>query len=73
MAETTCDGGIVVTASGRRVAWQLLGPRDGDVVGYLHGQPGSRKDTLIRWLNSARRWDPERNRQLAWARAWAMA
>lgn len=47
MADTTCEEGTLETASGRRIGWQLLGPRDGEVVGYLHGQPGSRKDTFL--------------------------
>lgn len=41
------EDGVLETASGRRIGWQLLGPPDGEVAAYLHGQPGSRKDTLV--------------------------
>lgn len=47
MAETAYEDGILETASGRRIGWQLFGPPHGEVVGYLHGQPGSRKDTFL--------------------------
>lgn len=47
MAETAYEDGILETASGRRIGWQLLGSPDGEVAGYLHGQPGSRKDTFV--------------------------
>ncbi len=46
MTDTTTDG-VLETAAGRRIGWQLRGPRDGRMVGYLHGQPGSRKDTHV--------------------------
>lgn len=41
------EDGVLETASGRRIGWQLLGPPDGAVAAYLHGQPGSRKDTFV--------------------------
>jgi len=47
MTTTTMEDGVLETASGRRIGWQLLGPPDGDVAAYLHGQPGSRKDTFM--------------------------
>lgn len=38
------EEGILPVADGRTVGWKLRGPESGRVVGYLHGQPGSRKD-----------------------------
>jgi pimeloyl-ACP methyl ester carboxylesterase len=48
--------GVLETDSGRTVGWCLRGPDEGTVVGWLHGQPGSRRDVrafpddvLSRW------------------------
>ena len=34
----------VLEHEGRRIGWMLHGPEDGRVVGWFHGQPGSRRD-----------------------------
>jgi pimeloyl-ACP methyl ester carboxylesterase len=34
----------VLEQADRRIGWMLHGPRDGRVVGWFHGQPGSRRD-----------------------------
>jgi hypothetical protein len=39
--------GVLETSGGRRVGWLLRGPQDGRVVGYFHGQPGSRREALL--------------------------
>lgn len=36
--------GVLVTEAGRRVGWMTRGVGGGRPVGYLHGQPGSRRD-----------------------------
>src|SRR5262245_39429853 len=38
------DEGVLETAEGRRIGWMRRGPEDGRVVGWFHGQPGSRRD-----------------------------
>lgn len=38
------EEGVLENAGGRKVGWMLRGPADGTVVGYFHGQPGSRRD-----------------------------
>jgi pimeloyl-ACP methyl ester carboxylesterase len=35
---------VLDVAGGRSVGWLLRGPEDGTVVGWFHGQPGSRRD-----------------------------
>lgn len=49
------DGGVERLEDGRSVGWCVRGPASGVVVGYLHGQPGSRMEVrafdeqLTRW------------------------
>lgn len=38
------DEGVLDTADGRSIGWMRRGPMDGHVVGYFHGQPGSRRE-----------------------------
>ncbi len=38
------DEGVVETADGRRIGWMRRGPTGGRVVGWFHGQPGSRRE-----------------------------
>jgi pimeloyl-ACP methyl ester carboxylesterase len=38
------DEGVLETSTGRKIGWMLRGPSDGRVVGWFHGQPGSRYD-----------------------------
>ena len=38
------EEGVLESADGRRIGWMLRGPAGATVVGYLHGQPGSRRD-----------------------------
>ena len=38
------DEGVLATMTGRKIGWMLHGPADGRVVGWFHGQPGSRYD-----------------------------
>jgi pimeloyl-ACP methyl ester carboxylesterase len=54
MTTASMEDGVLETPSGRRIGWQLLGPPDGEPVAYLHGQPGSRKDTFVFEQNLAR-------------------
>lgn len=39
--------GVLVDAGGRRVGWMTRGVEGGRPVGYLHGQPGSRRDVRV--------------------------
>lgn len=38
------DEGVLPAGQSRTIGWMLRGPEDGRVVGWFHGQPGSRKD-----------------------------
>lgn len=38
--------GVLRLDDGRSVGWMLRGPESGRVVGWFHGQPGSRQDVL---------------------------
>jgi pimeloyl-ACP methyl ester carboxylesterase len=42
---TRIDEGVL-EHGGRHIGWMLHGPEDGRVVGWFHGQPGSRRDVL---------------------------
>lgn len=39
--------GVLTTSAGRRIGWLERGVEDGRPVGYLHGQPGSRRDVRL--------------------------
>lgn len=38
------DEDVLPTADGRSIGWLRRGPTDGRMVGYFHGQPGSRRE-----------------------------
>ena len=39
--------GVLEAVNGRRIGWMTRGVPDGRIVGWLHGQPGSRRDTRV--------------------------
>ncbi|MEO7423157.1 MAG: alpha/beta hydrolase [Ornithinibacter sp.] len=41
------EEGVLEIAGGRTIGWMVRGPAAGTVVGYFHGQPGSRRDLRI--------------------------
>ena len=41
------DEGVLETTEGRTIGWLRRGPADGRVVGYFHGQPGSRWEACV--------------------------
>jgi hypothetical protein len=38
------EEGVLQGAGGRTIGWTLRGPEDGAILGWFHGQPGSRRD-----------------------------
>jgi pimeloyl-ACP methyl ester carboxylesterase len=38
------EEGVLEAAGGRTIGWMLRGAADGTVIGWFHGQPGSRRD-----------------------------
>jgi len=40
----TEEEGVLEATGGRTIGWMLRGPAEGAVVGWFHGQPGSRRD-----------------------------
>ncbi len=38
------EEGVLESVGGRSIGWMLRGPADGQVVGWFHGQPGSRRE-----------------------------
>jgi pimeloyl-ACP methyl ester carboxylesterase len=40
----TEEEGVLRSAGGRKIGWMLRGTADGPVIGWFHGQPGSRRD-----------------------------
>jgi pimeloyl-ACP methyl ester carboxylesterase len=44
MVNLISEEGVLPTADGRSIGWMLRGAAGGRVVGWFHGQPGSRRD-----------------------------